>query len=101
MRPRHLQLHRHRSLRHHFAELGKIAFRLAGKSQANHLIAGEAVDDGIERAIEENLSVIDNHHPIAQLCDVLHIMTGQERDDAVFGIINAQEFAHPFLANDI
>src|SRR5213078_2624040 len=41
------------------------------------------------------------HHPIAQLCDVLHIMTGQERDDAVFGIINAQEFTHPFLANDI
>src|SRR5947207_15510753 len=93
MCPRHLQLNRNRSLRHHFAELGEIAFRLTGKSQADDLIAGKAVDNGIERAVEKNLSMIDNHDPIAQLRDVLHVMTDQECYEAGLGSINASELA--------
>ena len=37
----------------------------------------------------------------AQLLDVLHVMAGEHGDDAMLGIVEAQKFAHAFLADDI
>src|SRR5690242_11112327 len=97
MRTRHLQLHRYRCLRYNLTELAQITLRLPAKCQAYDFITGKPIDDVVERAIEENLSVIDDYDPIAQLCDVLHVMTGEQSDDAMFGIVDPQKFAHPFL----
>src|SRR5438552_12327315 len=98
---RHLQLHRYRRLRYDLAELTEVTVRFPAKGQADDFITGKPIDDVVERTIEENLSVIDDHDPIAQLRDVLHVVTGEQGDNAMLGIVDPQKFAHPFLTNDI
>src|SRR6266480_3875565 len=101
LRARYLQLHRDRCLRYHLTELAEITLRFPAKCQADDFITGKPIDDVVERAIEENLSVIDDHDPVAQLRDILHVMTGEQGDNAMLGIVDPQKLAHPFLTNDI
>ena len=98
---RYLQLYRYRRLRYHLAKLTEVTLRLPAKCQADDFFTGKPIDDVVERAIEENFSVIYNHDPVAQLRDVLHVMTGEQSDDAMFGIVDPQKFAHPFLTDDV
>src|SRR6188472_4197556 len=97
----YLQLYRYRRLRHDLAELTEVTLRFPAKCQADDFFTGKPIDDVVERAIEENLSVIDDHDPVAQLRDVLHVMTGEQGDNTMFGIVDSQKFADPFLTNDI
>src|SRR6476620_3621170 len=101
MRARHFQLHRYRRLRYDLAELSEVTLGLPANLQADDFITGKPIDDVVERAIEENLSVIDDYDPVAQLRDVLHVMTGEQGDNAMLGIVDPQKFAHPFLTTDI
>ena len=101
MRTRDLQLYRYRRLRYDLPELAQITLRFPAKRQADDFITGKPIDDVVERAIEENLSVIDDYDPVAQLRDVLHVMTREQGDDAMLGIVDSQKFAHPFLTNNI
>ena len=38
---------------------------------------------------------------MTQLLDILHVMTGKQRDNVVFFIVDAQKLTHPFLAHYI
>jgi hypothetical protein len=76
------QLYRDRCLRYHLTELAEIT-PIPAKCQADDFITGKPIDDVVERAIEENLSVIDDHDPVAQLRDILHVMTGEQGDNAM------------------
>src|SRR4029453_7901784 len=82
-------------------ELAEITLRFPAKCQADDFITGKPIDDVVEGAIEENLSLIDDHDPVAQLRDILHVMTGEQGYNAMLGIVDPQKLAHPFLTNDI
>src|SRR3954469_24740045 len=64
-------------------------------------MAGKAVDDGAEWTVKKDFAVIDDEDAVAQLLDVLHVMAGQHRDDAMFLVVDAQKFTNPFLTDDI
>ena len=38
---------------------------------------------------------------MAKFLDVLHVMARQQRNYAMFLVVNAEKFTHPFLADDI
>src|SRR5207253_9990937 len=69
--------------------------------QADNLVSGESIDDGIERSIKEDLAVIDNDDAIAKLFNVLHIMTCQHRHNPVLGVVESKKFAHALLTHHI
>src|SRR5207237_1572519 len=82
-------------------EAGEIALARRLEGEANNFVAGEPVDDGIKRPVEEDFAVIDDDDAIAQLLNVLHVMAGQHRDDAVLRIIESKKFADALLTNDV
>ena len=61
-------------------------------------MAGEAVDDLGERPVKKDFAVVDDENAMTKLFDVLHIMTGQERHDAVFLIVDAQKFTDTLVS---
>src|SRR5204863_9864143 len=97
----HLQLDRNRCLRYDFAELRKISFANILQGQADNLVSGESIDNGIERSIKEDLAVIDNDDAIAKLFNVLHVMTCQHRHNPVLGVVESKKFADALLTYDI
>ena len=64
-------------------------------------MSGKSIDDLRQRAVEENLAVINHQHAIAKFFDVLHIMAGEERDNVMFRVVNAQELADALLTDHI
>ena len=98
---RDFQLNRSRCLRNDFAHGREIAGSGVLKTQVDQLEAREPVDDGVERAVEKDSAMIDDDHPVTQLLDILHIMTGQHRDNSVLGVVETEKLANAFLANDI
>src|SRR2546423_6843704 len=100
-RPRHLELDRHRRLFDYLTEPRKIPRLLFVKRQAEDFVNGEAIDNFIERSIEKDFAVIDDQHTTSQFLDVLHVMTREQRHNAMLSIINAQKLADPLLADDV
>src|SRR5205085_3554369 len=98
---RHFYLDRHWRLLKHFAKRRKIAFGRLRKSKADDFVAGEAIDDGIERTVEKDFAVVDDNDAVAQFLDVLHVMARQHRHDLMFGIVEPEKFAHSFLTYDV
>src|SRR5205807_3085572 len=90
-----------RGLLSDFAERREIAFPFFFESKTENFVPGKSIDDLRQRTVEENLAVIDHEHAIAQLFDVLHVMAGQQRDNAMFLVVNAQKFADAFLTDYI
>ena len=45
--------------------------------------------------------MIDQDDPLAELLDILHVVTGQECDDLVTAVVFPEEFPDLFLAHDI
>ncbi len=69
-RARHLQLDRHRRLLDHFAEPGKIPRDLLVESEAENFVTGEAVNDFVERTVEENFAMINDQDAMTKFLDV-------------------------------
>jgi hypothetical protein len=85
-----------------FAEGGEVAGGGAVfEGEVEDFVGSEAVDDRAQRAIEEDAAFIDDDDPFAELLDVLHVVAGEHGDDAVAGIVFAQELADFFLAGDV
>src|SRR6266487_889522 len=96
-----LQLYRDRCLFGDFAKRSQIARSFLFESKTKNLITREAIDDLCQRAIEKDFAMVDYQHPMTQRLDVLHVMAGEQCDDAMLLIVNAQKFAHSLLANHV
>ena len=62
---------------------------------------GKAINDLGQRAVKENSAVVDYQHTVAKFFDVLHVMAGEQRDNAMFLVVNAQKLADAFLTDHI
>src|SRR5262245_16193819 len=85
-----LQLHRDRCLFGDFTERGQVACLFFFESKTQNFIARKTIDDLCQRAVEKDLAVIDHQHAVTQLLDVLHVMAGEQCDDAMFLIVDPQ-----------
>ena len=64
-------------------------------------MAGKTVDDLGERPVKKNLAMVDDENAMAKLFNILHVMTGQERHDAVFLVVDTQKFTDALLTNHV
>src|SRR6266481_203352 len=96
-----LQLYRDRCLFGDFTKRRQITCSFFFESKTKNLIAREAIDDLCQRAIEKDFAMVDYQNAMTQCLDVLHVMTGEQCDDAMFLIVDAQKFANAFLANHV
>src|SRR5688500_2299532 len=75
--------------------------RISLETEGDDFVGGKPVNDVGERPVKKNAAMIDNDHPLTQLLDVLHVMAGQHRDDAVLRIVLAEELADFFLTGHV
>src|ERR1051325_7031120 len=96
---RNLQLNREGCLFGDFPERRQITCFLLFKNETQNFVAGETIDDLCQWTVKKDFAVVDYQHAMTQLLDVLHVMAGEQRHDAMLLIVDAQELADPLLAN--
>jgi hypothetical protein len=64
-------------------------------------VPGKSSSDLGKFAIKEDFAVVDDNHPATQFFDILHVMAGQNRGDALLFIVVEQKIPHVFLADYI
>src|SRR5688572_10363973 len=67
---------------YHIAVARKVARQLTiAKQKRQHLVTAEAIDDTGERAVVNNLAMVDHNHTVAERGDVFHVVACQKDRD--------------------
>ena len=87
---------------HDFAVAAEVARQLAvAEQQRQHFVAAEAVDDAGERAVVDDLAVVDDDHAAAERGHVFHVVAGQQDRDPADFLVVLQEFLDVVLGDDV